>query len=85
MKFDAVFVDSPSGGEVTVELAVNRAFTSRAIRPKLSDWPHGKTMDPALGQSSDGCWFEPNRECIRWHSYPANLTCFLHSSYEVGS
>ncbi|KAH6912658.1 hypothetical protein BKA70DRAFT_1097544 [Coprinopsis sp. MPI-PUGE-AT-0042] len=57
---DGEFLVLPSGGEVTLELAVNRAFTTRAIRPNLSDWPHGKSMDPALGQSSDGCWFEPN-------------------------
>ncbi|TFK27578.1 hypothetical protein FA15DRAFT_723035 [Coprinopsis marcescibilis] len=53
-------LEIPSGGEFTVELANNRAFTTRSGHPVLGIYPNGKDEITSDGISEEGCIFEPN-------------------------
>ncbi|TFK27566.1 hypothetical protein FA15DRAFT_754149 [Coprinopsis marcescibilis] len=54
------FLEIPSGGELTVELAVNRAFTTRSAHPELGEFTNGKNQMGPDGISDEGCIWEPN-------------------------
>ncbi|KAF5311635.1 hypothetical protein D9611_009517 [Ephemerocybe angulata] len=54
------FLELRAGGYVTLELAVNRAFTTTSGNPILGEFPNGQNEIFPSGRSQEGCVTEPN-------------------------
>ncbi|EAU86287.2 hypothetical protein CC1G_08011 [Coprinopsis cinerea okayama7 len=52
------FLELPANGEVTLEIAVNRAFTSTCDNPVIGEFPHGRDEFDEI--SEEGCITNPN-------------------------
>ncbi|KAF6747828.1 hypothetical protein DFP72DRAFT_821191, partial [Ephemerocybe angulata] len=54
------FLELRAGGYVTLELSVNRAFTTTSENPILGEFPNGQNEIFPSGRSAEGCVTEPN-------------------------